>query len=379
MRLLGTLSETDFIQRYWQKEPLLLRGGLATVQELVAGDDLAALACEQAVASRIVIGNDRSDRWDCEYGPFEDERFDALPRAGWTLLVSSVDEQIPEVRALLSHFTFLPRWRVDDIMVSYASPGGGVGPHFDYYDVFLIQGAGTRTWRLGQRCDAHSPLRPHPDLRLLQDFETRDEHHVDPGDVLYVPPGLAHWGSATSEDCITFSVGFRAPSHAEILQGTAERLALGLEEDRRYRDTVPGIDADPFLVNAAALAEIARIWSELDAGRIADALIRGFGEQVTLPRNPDQVLCEDLPDRRAIDQCIARGEPIALDHHPSSRFAYAVVRDRGLLFADGEVHETSPEMARGLCHGDLAARLLEDTDSHELLMALLSAGQLAIR
>src|SRR5690606_1072476 len=177
-------------------------------------EELAGLACESFVESRLVSRS--NDDWRMRNGPFRERDFLKLPERDWTLLVQAVDQWLPEVRKLLRHVDFLPSWRVDDVMISYATPGGGVGPHFDYYDVFLVQGLGSRVWKLGQWCTAADELRSESGLKLLRHFETRAEYTLHPGDVLYVPPGLAHWGTSI-DNSLCYSLGFRAPSVAELL------------------------------------------------------------------------------------------------------------------------------------------------------------------
>ena len=148
--ILGEITADEFLAEYWQKKPLLIRNAIPNFIAPIEGDDLAGLSLEEEVESRLVIGDD----WQLEHGPFEESRFETLPDRNWTLLVQGVDLWIPEVADLLKSFDFLPAWRVDDIMVSYAEDGGNVGPHFDYYDVFLLQGSGQRHWQVGKLCSA---------------------------------------------------------------------------------------------------------------------------------------------------------------------------------------------------------------------------------
>ncbi|AKH69662.1 hypothetical protein IMCC21906_01990 [Spongiibacter sp. IMCC21906] len=223
-----------FLRNDWQRRPVLIRQALPDFVCPVNGDDLAGMACEEDIDSRLIIQD--GSNWQLESGPFEEARFATLPPQNWTLLVQSVDHWIEEVAELNQCFRFLPRWRQQDIMISYAAPGGNVGPHFDQYDVFLIQGEGQRRWKIGPHCDGTTPMQNNPDLRLLCNFDSRAEYLLNPGDILYIPPGCAHWGIAESDDCITLSVGFRAPSQTEMLQDFAEHLAEQGDSARRYRD-----------------------------------------------------------------------------------------------------------------------------------------------
>lgn len=231
----------DFLRDYWQQRPLLMRQAAQDV-DLVDGDMLAGLALEESVESRLITGGDAGD-WQARSGPFTEADFAALPASNWTLLLQSVDHYLTETSLLLDSFNFLPAWRIEDIMISYAAKGGGVGPHFDHYDVFLIQTAGTRRWRLGPRCDANSPLQDNDSLKLLAAMPVTEEFVLEPGDVLYLPPGIAHWGSATSDDCITWSVGFRAPELHQLLDWllAESEAARGLT---LFADAGRGLPAD---------------------------------------------------------------------------------------------------------------------------------------
>lgn len=325
---LRNFDPDDFLVRYWQQRPLLIRRALPDFQCPVDGDDLAGLACEEAVESRLVI--ERDGDWLLEHGPFAEERFARLPSERWSLLVQAVDQWIPEVTRLLEHFDFIPRWRIDDIMVSVAADGGGVGPHFDYYDVFLIQGSGRRRWRLGQRCDERTPLRAGSELRLLRDFETNDEFILEPGDILYLPPQIAHWGEAVGEDCITLSVGLRAPSAAELLTRWVEELTESLPEAERYRDP-PDAFSGPGTITAAALE---RVRDMLDA-RLADTADTAdwFGCLMTEPRYPELTGPPPEPlDTASLQRLLADG---ALRINLASRLAVSRRGGRALLFADG--------------------------------------------
>jgi 50S ribosomal protein L16 3-hydroxylase len=214
------LSAAEFLQQYWQKKPLLMRAA-ATGLDHPDPDTLAGLALEDCVESRLISGAGDGP-WNVQNGPFTEQDFSALPKQNWTLLVQSVDHFMTEVSLLLDSFAFLPGWRTEDIMLSYAVKGGSVGPHYDRYDVFLIQARGTRRWQLGGHCDDDTPRLPHEQLRLLANMDVEQEFVVEPGDVLYLPPGVSHWGVAEDDDCVTWSVGFRAPAPADLLARLAD-------------------------------------------------------------------------------------------------------------------------------------------------------------
>ncbi|MFN3713240.1 MAG: JmjC domain-containing protein [Alcanivoracaceae bacterium] len=222
------LAAEQFLRKYWQQAPLLMRAAASGLDH-PDPDTLAGLALEDCVESRLISGAGDGP-WNVQNGPFTEQDFAALPKQNWTLLVQSVDHFMTEVSLLLDSFGFLPGWRLEDIMLSYAVRGGSVGPHYDRYDVFLIQARGTRRWKLGPHCDDNSPRLPHDQLRLLADMPVTEEFVVGPGDVLYLPPGVGHWGVAEADDCVTWSVGFRAPAPADLLARLADAAIEGADQ-----------------------------------------------------------------------------------------------------------------------------------------------------
>lgn len=236
-QILGGITPTQFLAEYWQKKPLLIKNAIPNFQGLLSPEELAGLACEEDVQSRIV--EEINGIWHASHGPFDDADFARLPEQPdpshrWTLLVQSVNHFLPEASQLLQQFNFIPHARLDDLMVSYAPDGGGVGPHFDSYDVFLLQGQGKRLWRISEQTDL-SLIEGAP-LRILKNFDTAQEWLLEAGDMLYLPPHLAHWGIAISDgaiDCMTYSIGFRAPKNQEL---TTE--FLGYMQDKLNQDTI---------------------------------------------------------------------------------------------------------------------------------------------
>jgi len=229
--MLGSLSPEQFLQTHWQKSPLLIRGALPGFQSLLSADELAGLACEDEIESRLVQGK-LGEKWRIEHGPFESERLERLPERDWTLLVQDVDKWVPELGRLLEPLRFLPDWRIDDIMVSFAAPGGSVGPHTDQYDVFLLQAQGRRRWQLSEHFDP--ALQPDVDLKILEHFTPEQQFVVEPGDVLYLPPSVAHYGLAL-DAAMTYSIGFRAPDRRELIAALSEQL-MSQAHGARFRD-----------------------------------------------------------------------------------------------------------------------------------------------
>jgi 50S ribosomal protein L16 3-hydroxylase len=254
LQLLGGLTPTQFLAEYWQKKPLLIKNATPDFTGLLSPEDLAGLACEDEVQSRIVL--QKGEKWTLKNGPFDERDFSKLPNKDWTLLVQSVNHYLPEATELLQQFDFIPHARLDDLMVSYAPDGGGVGPHFDSYDVFLLQGQGKRLWRVSEQSDLS--LVDGAPLRILKNFETEQEWLLEAGDMLYLPPQIAHWGIAVSDgtqDCMTYSIGFRAPKHQELASEF-----LGFMQDRLSQEklVLTGIYQDSDLTLSNHPAEISK-------------------------------------------------------------------------------------------------------------------------
>lgn len=270
---LAGLTRTDFMRRHWQKAPLFAPDALPGYADAVTRDDLIALAQRADVESRIVrkIGG----RWRVARGPFTARDIDRLPGTGWTLLVQGVDQKSRPAARLLREFSFITYARLDDVMVSYATPGGGVGPHFDSYDVFLLQGRGTRRWQVSRQSDLE--LIDDAPLKLLQRFIPEYEWRVGPGDLLYLPPQCAHDGVAITE-CITYSIGFRAASAQVLGQKFLEYLQDRLVLDGRYEDPdlaptrAPGRIPRAMIDSAAATLQRLR-WSRADVAQFMGAYL----------------------------------------------------------------------------------------------------------
>lgn len=436
-----------FLRDYWQKRPLLVRGAFPGFSPRLSPDDLAGLACLEGALARIVMRSailhpssrgrrgvhptaetgthpavssrnnldpgfrrddvksnvrptTRNDRWDVRTGPFDEATFAKLPESDWTLLVQDVDKWDTDTDALLDHFAFIPEWRIDDVMVSYAVDGGGVGAHVDQYDVFLLQGLGQRRWAIDTRPDPSVDFRDDVELKLLQTFAPTHAWTLDPGDMLYLPPGVPHDGVAVGE-CMTFSVGMRAPSAAEMLADFAQAIAERLPEDSRY--------ADPDLVAVRASGEIddaalARVATALPWLRSGSARPRrkhaGNGQGVT-GAIPPTLLREwfggfitryraaqtPVPRKRPIDRkALARGlSQTVFERDPWTRFAWCRHGRDALLFASGSVLDAPTAWARALAgrrrklDGASLAELPHRDRGVALLASLIDAGHLRPR
>jgi 50S ribosomal protein L16 3-hydroxylase len=234
LSLLGGLTVSQFLGEYWQKQPLLIRQAMPHFRGLLDPQQLMALACDPDAQARAVVH--RRNKWELYHAPFEPDDFSGMEKMKWTVLVQGVNHYLPESAELLKLFNFIPHARLDDLMVSYAPKGGGVGPHFDSYDVFLLQGMGHRRWQISTQAD-RSLIEGAP-LRILKDFRVEQEWVLEPGDMLYLPPHCAHNGIA-EDDCMTYSIGFRTPAYQEL----AEQFLVYMQD----RVHVEGMYADPGL------------------------------------------------------------------------------------------------------------------------------------
>jgi len=380
LQLLGGISAEEFLRDYWQKKPLLVRQAIPDFKSPLDPDELAGLALEEMIESRIVLEHGDSP-WELRRGPFQEDTFSQMPERDWTLLVQAVDQFIPEVAELLEHFKFLPSWRIDDVMISYAAPGGGVGPHFDNYDVFLLQGHGRRRWKVGQTCDASSPMLPHADLRILAEFEESADWVLEPGDMLYLPPRVAHYGTA-EDDCMTYSVGFRAPSAAEVLTHFTDFLAQFLSDEERYSDAGMAAmkgDFDQHQIQRDALDRLKNLLQEhMSDERL---LLTWFGQFMTEPRYPELVAGEEI-EEEDLTAAIEDGE--VLIRNPSARMAWSEVDVGLLLFASGQT-VVLPEKLRDLLklvcsaqslHEGNLGQWLADDDGRKLIGELIKQGSL---
>jgi 50S ribosomal protein L16 3-hydroxylase len=375
----ANFDSAAFLREYWQKKPVLIRNPWTAWTNPLAPDDLAGLACEDHVESRLIVQKPKA--WKVEPGPIPEKRFGKLGKAPWTLLVQAVDHHVPDVAALIAPFRFIPNWRIDDVMVSYASDGGGVGPHFDQYDVFLVQGLGTRRWQIGGLCDDDTELLPHDDLRLLANFEATDEWLLEPGDMLYVPPRFAHNGVAVGDDCMTYSIGFRAPSRSELIAHYVDDVLAGLSDDDRYDDAGLQAQTNPGEITAEALTKLHNMVTEKLADR--DAFARWFGQYNSTPKYPEMDWSlEEAVSAEELRARLAAGAK--LQRNPASRFSFVRQGAGVLLFVDGECFDCAGEAAafaetvcgqRNIC---MSSGILASPEVMALLATLLRQGCVAL-
>jgi 50S ribosomal protein L16 3-hydroxylase len=322
-RFPGPMDAATFLRRHWQKRPLLVRGAFPGFRDPLASEEVLRLAGRPEAESRLV--RKRSGAWSLAHGPFDPARLARLPGRDWTVLVQDTQHFSREAGRLLDRFAFLPRVRIDDLMVSYAVPGGSVGPHVDSYDVFLIQGMGRRRWQLARPGD--EAFVPGLDLRILANFAAEAEWVLEAGDMLYLPPGVPHYGIAETE-CLTWSVGFRAPADQELAAGFLDHLGEKLALEGRYADPGQGPVAHAGDIPEALVRHVAKV---LAAMRWGEAEARAFaGRFLTEPKA--HVFLEPparplTPERFAL---AARERGLSLDG--KARLAHS----RGAFFLNGE-------------------------------------------
>ena len=336
---LGHITADSFLTEYWQNKPLLVRQAIKNVSGVIDAKTLAGLSLEPSIRSRIVLSTDTATDWECRYGPFEETDYEQLPAGNWTLLVQDVDKHIPKTAELLEYFSFLPRWRIDDLMISYAVDGGSVGPHTDQYDVFLLQTHGQRKWLLQIDDVDENNLLENIELQLLKNFVPQEEYILNPGDMLYLPPGIAHHGIAMGE-CITYSIGFRAPSQADLLQAFTEQYSLHNNNPEFYRDQDPVKAARGELrqsdINTMRELLVDAMDDKLNMTRAIGNLLTNPTETPSLDDTPTLSLAEfiDLLDKTS-----------RLKLHPAARCVY--IRDKGAitLYVNTNEYRFGPEMA----------------------------------
>jgi 50S ribosomal protein L16 3-hydroxylase len=387
--LLGGLSPARFLREHWQKKPLLVRGAIPGFRDPIEPDELAGLACEHGVESRIVRERGQRGRpwpttWEVTWGPQAEETVAALPDARWTLLVQEVNRWVPDAALLLDRFAFLPNVRVDDVMVSYAAPGGSVGPHLDSYDVFLIQGMGERRWKYDTRPTKDTRLRSGLELRILERFTPDADEVLRAGDMLYLPPGFAHHGVAVTP-CLTYSIGFRAPGYGEMWKAFGAHVAArsGAAGARLLVDPPLSPAENPGAIPPALLARVRDVIRSMDL--TDDAIDRFFasfatrlapGHELTPPRKP-------LSEAEIMKR-LARGDEVVRSEE--GRWAFLPRPRKALLLYLGgeelEVDAKAADLARALCAsrrwgGRELHALARNASARALIAKLVALGGLA--
>ncbi len=370
------LTIDEFLRDYWQQQPLLIRQAFPKFHTPIDADELAGLAMEEFVESRLVFTKD----WQVQHGPFSEKTLTTLPKSHWTLLVQGVDQLVPDVAAILAAFRFLPSWRLDDIMISYATDGGGVGPHFDHYDVFLLQGMGQRRWQVGSLCDGGEELLPDSEMAILKNFNTLQDYLLEPGDMLYLPPKFAHWGTAVG-DCMTYSIGFRAPSTQEMISSFCDDRLETLDNSLHYRDQPLNSNMDSYQIPTAVVRQLRQqLLSVIDN---ENALAEWFGRFSTTPRYAGL----DGVESGAVT---VLSDGTEFERTPGARCAYYLpeisLSDESPysnLFFNGKQWRVSKQFAQFICHRehfrfDEIRSCMQSPIDQDVLRDLISEGALTI-
>ncbi len=371
----GDLSTEEFLASYWQKKPLLIKNAFPDFLSPISADELAGLACEDNVNARLVLEKDGDYPWQVEFGPFDESRFAHLPESHWSLLVSDVEKHLPETKYLLQHFRFIPDWRVDDLMISYAPEGGSVGQHTDAYDVFLIQLSGQRLWKIAENF-AEETLND-VDLCVLKNFTAEHEWLVSPGDMIYLPPNVAHHGIAQDNGtpCLTGSVGFRAPSLKTITSDYVNYLNENVHDASRYRDIAAVKPEHHAEISQQTINDfIAYLKQGLAIEH--EHVTNWLGQYCSDNKTYEDMLEEQQLDN--FDELLALSTQHTVEPSPYSNFLFSRINDSALLFVNGSRYQTSLSFATVLCNGeplDFQQLLpLMTTEDKKILLMLFNTG-----
>ncbi|WP_168395805.1 cupin domain-containing protein [Acinetobacter indicus] len=362
--VLGGITAEQFLAEYWQKKPLLVRNALPEIANILEPSDVMELALDENISARLIKQKDRDpNQWSVKSSPLLKADFQKMPKL-WTLLVQAVDHYSFDLAELWKKFPFIPQWRRDDIMVSYAPKGGSVGKHFDFYDVFLVQGYGHRRWQLGQMCDAETEFVPGQPLKLLPEMDVNFDEVLAPGDLLYVPPGLSHYGVA-EDDCLTFSFGFRMPNISDMMDRVSDKfsdnqlLKNPLQDLIRSQISPIGQITQPELeyLKAELLAQLH------NSTVLEDAIMSLMSE----PKYPDNIPEAEEIGTGDLEDALDQGYQLILE--PASRLLYTEEDGELLFWANGEGLYISDEFApllKQIADGELV-ELNEDLYHEDIL------------
>jgi 50S ribosomal protein L16 3-hydroxylase len=381
--ILGTLSQQQFLSRYWQRKPLLMKGAFKPFPDVITPEELAGMSCDERVESRLILEKGGKTPWELRRGPFKPAMFKKLPKSHWSILVNGVDRFVPGVHEILDQFSFIPFWRMDDVMISYAADQGNVGAHVDNFDVFLVQAAGKRKWMIEDRPVLEDEFVPGLPIRLLSKFKPTHTWVLEPGDILYLPPRFPHHGVAQGDGCMTVSVGFRAPTHADIVDGVVSSALGALRENLRFTD--PGlVPQQAGEITAKSVKQIKQIVS--DAVLNDDAIRSWLGRSITEPYDDVQFDAPSPLFTRATLTKALKGSPRVV-HAEGARLTFMKSGTRSItLYVNGEVHEltgAAAKLGQALANkivsgGKDIAQLILAADAVKLLLVLVNAGVILI-
>ncbi|MDY6531526.1 ribosomal protein uL16 3-hydroxylase [Acinetobacter faecalis] len=350
--VLGGITAEQFLAEYWQKKPLLVRNAMPEIANILEPNDVMELALDENITARLIKQKDRDpNQWSVKSSPLLKADFQKMPKL-WTLLVQAVDHYSFDLAELWKKFSFIPQWRRDDIMVSYAPKGGSVGKHFDFYDVFLVQGYGHRRWQLGQMCDAETDFVAGQPLKLLADMDIHFDEVLAPGDLLYVPPGLSHYGVA-EDDCLTISFGFRMPNVSDMMDRVGDKFS----ENELLRNPLVDIVRDQI----SAIGEVSsneleylkdKIMEQLQNSNVLeDAIMTLMSE----PKYPENIPEAEEIGSGDLEEALEEGYKLCLE--PSSRLLYTEQDGDVIFWANGE----------GICISDVFTPILKQLADGQII------------
>lgn len=353
LAVLGGITAEQFLAEYWQKKPLLVRNGLPEIVGLLEPQDIQELALEEHASARLIRQKDKNpNEWHVKSSPLTKGDFQKLPKL-WTLLVQAVDHYSFDLSELWKKFPFIPQWRRDDIMVSYAPKGGSVGKHFDFYDVFLVQGHGHRRWQLGQMCDANTAFVPNQPLKLLPEIDVQFDEILAPGDLLYVPPGMAHYGVA-EDDCLTFSFGFRMPNVAGMMERISDQFSANSLLQNPVVDIARKQMSQIGEINASELSHLKDlVLAQLQDSAALDAAIMSYMSE---PKYPDNIPEADEIEADDLKEILHEGYEVLLE--PASRLLYTEKNETLNFWGNGEalfIAESFEQKLKAIANGESLA------------------------
>jgi 50S ribosomal protein L16 3-hydroxylase len=380
---LGKLSREEFLARYWQKKPVLLKGALKPFPEIITPEELGGLSLDERVESRLIIQGKGKKEWQLHRGPFKPSTFKKLPKKKWTVLVNGVDRFVPSVHQFLDLFSFIPFWRMDDIMISYAVDQGNVGAHVDNFDVFLVQALGKREWMIEDRPVHEDDFIPNLPIRLLRKFKPTHKWVLEPGDILYLPPRFPHHGIARGDRCMTISVGCRAPTVPEILNSVVSKALSEGDDSLRYSDP----DLKPQAAGEIAPEAIKKVRSFIEKAITDDTFIGDWLGSFTTDPYSDVKLDEHANATKPakVPSLITHGNTVTRTE--GSRIAFVKGKGTGIsLYVNGEkvvVKGKAAELGQLLANHlvvpcGAVEKFLKDRESLTLLANLLSSGAIVV-
>ena len=328
-KILGGLSYQQFLSEYWQQKPLLVRQAFNGSPVDISPEELAGIACDTDAPSRIVT-EQGEEPWASLFGPFDNGTFESLPESHWTLLVNDLERYIPELRQIIKEFRFIPDWRLDDLMLSYAVEQGSVGPHIDDYDVFLIQTSGERQWRINSRDNYNKETLKDCSLSILKQFDSDNDWILKPGDMLYLPPNIPHYGISQDNHCMTLSVGFRAPSQRELIYNWVDSIGNSPEFSQRYNDKERLFQPNPSEITQDDIDALSNIIKKgLDSKK--DTISLWLGKHLTETKGDSAINDDNTGEALQEDKSFSQ------NHKRKSwlRLAYIKDKDKIHFFADG--------------------------------------------